>query len=341
MHNIECFVAGSSGGHIIPLITKAQAVLEAHHTNKILFFSSTSPLDKTILERSLPTGSCSSIFLSCAKLPKQWWNVPFFMAKLVVSMATIFFHLIKTRPNSITSTGGLISLPVCIVGFILRIPIHLIELNVVPGKSIIFLARLATKIFICFKETAHFLPKNQCLLTHYPLRPALIKEFNNFTLPTIHKKILLVLGGSQGSVFLNNIIVAWARQLDGSAKNNLIIMHQVGNQTVQPYQQKYQELGIEAHVFSFDPALGKRYKQASLIICRAGAGTLFEIAHMQKPCITIPLITQETDHQQYNAQAMNHLYPFIATMNQSTIEHDATTFFSALNTMFLPANHQV
>lgn len=330
-----CCVAGKSGGHIIPCLTVIQ-----HTTNtpqNILFFSANTPLDKTILSENplvtkhvmLPLSSRSgSVF-------KTFWYT-------CQSLVKSFFYLNTYRPESIITTGGIVAIPVCIAGFILRIPITLYSLDAVPGKAIRALTPLATSIVTCFKSAQHYFPAHKCTVAPYPIKYT-AAEYNNKQNAQKHlginaeKKTIVVLGGSQGSLFLNECIKQFVTEHSNNAQN-LHIIHQTGSSDSTDWNAFYESHNISAHVFSYQPHLEKIYAAADIIICRAGAGTLFEIKFFNKPCIIIPLKTHTTDHQVDNARAMSREYPELFYMiTQSNVEKDPTILFTKIRDLL----HQI
>jgi UDP-N-acetylglucosamine--N-acetylmuramyl-(pentapeptide) pyrophosphoryl-undecaprenol N-acetylglucosamine transferase len=111
-------------------------------------------------------------------------------------------------------------------------------------------------------------------------------------------------------------------------------IHQTGSTDETDWKQLYTSKNITAHVFSYNPELALLYTAADIIICRAGAGTLFEINFFNKKCIIIPLKTATTDHQVHNAIAMSADYPdLFEYILQDDIEKNPTLLFSRLNTL--------
>ena len=225
-----------------------------------------------------------------------------------------FFYLCMYRPSEVISTGGIVAIPTCIAAFILRIPITLYALDAVPGKAIQMLTPFCQSIYICFKGAAKHFTSTKISWVPYPIKYAHEKNgINQQTAQknvglTTDKKTILILGGSQGSIFLNNCI----KQIIGEPTFNADTMqfiHQTGSTDETDWKQLYTSKNITAHVFSYNPELALLYTAADIIICRAGAGTLFEINFFNKKCIIIPLKTATTDHQVHNAIAMSADYP--------------------------------
>lgn len=328
MDKYRCFVAGKSGGHIIPALVQAETYLMESPDHKAIFFSTTTDLDQRIINQTIGD-RLEVIPLTCCKKPTSIIGYGMFVYQFFSSVCKALWHLYQKKPACTTSTGGLVALPVCLASRLLNIPIYLIELNAVPGKAIKTLAHLATTIFVCFPQAQQYFSAQKCSVIPYPLRSSLQQKIPAQSAVT-NKKILLVLGGSQGSQFINNLMMTWVMQMPRDIKNNIAIMHQVGSADEQIWQQFYEQHQLQAQVFSFTLELAQLYRQAQLIICRAGAGTLFEIAYFQKPCITIPLVTRSTNHQLYNARALAQQCPFIKTMLQTAIEKNKDQFFMYL-----------
>lgn len=316
-----CCVAGKSGGHIIPCLTVAQ---NKHNNSNILFFSANSALDKTILAHNnavswhvmLPLSTRAGSFI------KTIWHA-------CKSFMLSFFYLYKHKPTEIITTGGIVAIPTCLAGFILRIPITLYSLDAVPGKAIQALTPFATSIITPFFTAQKYFPAKKCSIAPYPIKyqeteSTVDKQTAQKKLIlSSTKKTILVLGGSQGSLFLNQCIQEF---INSSSFNidNIQIIHQTGSVDDTDWQKLYSSKNITAHVFSYYPDLALMYAAADLIICRAGAGTLFEVKFFNKPCIIIPLMTNTTTHQVDNALAMCTEYPeLFYTLAQNDIEKNS------------------
>ncbi len=310
---VICCASGKSGGHIIPNLTLAH-----EHNAHILFFSGDSALDNKLLSHKQVDWH---IPLSLALIPR--WKAPF---KMMVAFTKSFYYLIKHKPTMIISTGGIIAVPVCVAAFCLRIPIHLYELNATPGKAIKYLAPLATHVYVCFKETQKYFKRST--LVPYPIRftptnPQPIAQFS----PS--RKTIMILGGSQGSQSLNTI---WKQTIESnpSLAEKIQVIHQYGNDTA-AWDSFYTAHVIPALTFPFNNSIAALYPHADIVICRAGAGSLFETLHFKKKCITIPLETRATNHQVDNARAMAQEYPNLFTMiKESDLKKDTSLLWNEL-----------
>jgi UDP-N-acetylglucosamine--N-acetylmuramyl-(pentapeptide) pyrophosphoryl-undecaprenol N-acetylglucosamine transferase len=328
------YAAGHSGGHIIPCLTLAAQELK-NNQNRCIFFSTTAALDTQILKNNPLVGTHIALHVTP---PRRWYQIPGHLLRMMGAFFKSFFHLARTKPSKIITTGGLIAIPVCLAAWILRIPIELYELNAVPGKAVKFLAPFATHIFVCFGNTAQFFPATKCSRVDYPLRADYISQTKDEVIDELKfdasRKTVLILGGSQGSHFINRAIAQMLTEhADLQAK--LQIIHQTGASDATDYAAIYRELTIPAHVFQFTSDLSSFYTAADLVIARAGAGTIFETLHFKKPCILIPLETRATDHQVDNAQAVAKEYPeFFSMIKQDEIEKNSDKLGSAIKLIF-------
>src|SRR3990167_9465056 len=127
-----CFVAGKSGGHIIPCLTLAEQYRSKNPELNILFFSTNSSLDKQILNNHTAVSWHIPLPLSSIQITHALDYVRI-AGNILSSLCTSFYYLIKYKPSEIITTGGVVALPVCFLGFILRIPITVYCLDAVPG----------------------------------------------------------------------------------------------------------------------------------------------------------------------------------------------------------------
>lgn len=329
---IICFVAGKSGGHIIPCLTIAQNHIVDEQPKNILFFSANTPLDKTIISDSILVSW--HIMLPLISRTRSLFIT---MWHIFYSFILSFFYLSKYRPESIITTGGIVAIPTCIAGFILRIPITVYSLDAVPGKAIQALTPLATSIITPFSNARRYFPAHKCIVAPYPLKyhdkENIIKKCTVQEQLGLspEKKTVLLLGGSQGSIFLNGCMKQWIMS-SSFPRETVQIIHQTGSVDTTDWKQFYTVHNVTAHVFSYHSNLVLMYAAADLIICRAGAGTLFEVKFFNKPCIIIPLKTDTTTHQVDNALAMVDEYPHLfCAIEQDNLQNNPAMLHSLIN----------
>ena len=197
-----CFVAGKSGGHIIPCLTLAHEWHNKHAAGHVIFISSNSLLDKKLTSNPIITHNYQ---LKLGNIPKsKITGSPVFFYQLLHSFFSSISILRKHRPTCVVSTGGIIAIPVVFAARLLRIPVELWELNSVPGQAIAFLARYAGTIHVCFEQAKKYFKKYLCVVSPYPTR---YSENDKITQQEALKKInftadrftLFIIGGSQGA----------------------------------------------------------------------------------------------------------------------------------------------
>lgn len=332
-----CYVAGKSGGHIIPCITRAQELIKRYPDFQVLFFSTTSDLDMQLLADN--PAITQHIPLRLGNFPyRSIFGYPRFIWHFIRAFFVSFFKLRSTRPRQVITTGGYIAIPVCLAARMLRIPIELQLLDVIPGKAIQFLLPFAQVISICFEQSKKYLPADKCLLVNYPVRFGKQEKLMSVNDARAklklqpHRYTIFVLGGSQGSLFLNNLMREWIIAND-QLHAQIQVIHQIGANETFDWKEFYASYKIPAFVFSYYHELNVCYRASDVVICRSGAGTLFEIEFFGVNCITIPLETKTTSHQKDNAAAFAIKHPHACTV---LAQEDLAHTKHKLNKIILP-----
>ena len=322
-----CYVAGKSGGHLIPAFTHAEKMRTQNLANRILFFTSSTRLDISLTKNNQIIDQ--TIYLPFVDFPgKRIWRYPSFFILGLISFLQAVTTLRRNKTEHVISMGGSISIPVCIAAKALGISFDLYELNVEPGKAIYFLSRWANNIYVCFDKTKKYFPQRSCISTSYPIR------YNEMDIqPSTSKKerkTIFILGGSQGSISLNNIVRSFI-EVHPEIHETIAIIHQTGNYDKNEWKKFYHSYTIPAQVFAFKDDLVPSYNHADIIICRSGAGTLAETIFFKKPCITIPLELSSTSHQLHNAQAYAQVYPeLVQVIQQKNLKENVELFSTQL-----------
>lgn len=338
------FVAGKSGGHILPCLHLIPHYASAQ-TSEIIFFSTKLTLDAALIAADKRV--THHVPLALSALPNALWRTPLFVYQLLSSLIISMSTFIHQRPTVVVTSGGIVAIPVACAALLLRIPIHLYILDVKPGKALNFLLPLAHTVFYCFKITSSYVSKKRLFHTSYPSKyttqdlqqsPEVARAILGLQ---THKKTITILGGSQGSLFINNAIVEWVKHRGN--RPSLQIIHQTGNYDNREWHTIYPQHQIAACVFDFRTNLANIYAAADVIVCRAGAGTLFEALAFGKKCIIIPLETNHNKHQVDNAYALQDEYPSqCVVIRQATISNDPEAFFTLLDThLGYPVSNQL
>lgn len=324
------YVAGKSGGHIVPALTHAEQFLKLHSDYEIDMITTDAPLDRQLLADApfiyqhwvLPLGSVkrSSLFdyvRIVTRLVRAWWQ----SVKI----------LRRERPERVISMGGFVSVPVCLAAWILRIPFDIYELNVIPGTAVKVLSPFATHIFVCFEKTKSYFSQKKTVSARYPVR---FSEHDKVDKETARrhlgldpqKKTIFVIGGSQGSRLLNTIIQQFVER-----RPELQAIHQTGADSIIEVSAWYKQHQIPALMFPYRDDIQWCYAAADLVITRAGSGALHEVLFFEKPAIIIPLEVATTDHQVDNAQAIVAMAPHRYHMlRQAALASEPQLFFAVV-----------
>lgn len=207
------------------------------------------------------------------------------------------------KPDLFFGTGGYVTVPVGLAAKIKGVPLLLHEQNSRPGLSNKVLARLARKVFLGFEEAAYYFPAGKTVFTGNPVRPeiaALHERDRSFDGRPFK---VLVTGGSQGARALNRAAAPALAALHKSGRD-LSVVHQAGEADREWVEEVYREAGLRAETAGFFQDMASRYAEADLVVARAGALTLAELAASKLPSVLVPLPTAADDHQTVNARAL-------------------------------------
>ncbi|MBN2267486.1 MAG: UDP-N-acetylglucosamine--N-acetylmuramyl-(pentapeptide) pyrophosphoryl-undecaprenol N-acetylglucosamine transferase [Candidatus Babeliaceae bacterium] len=333
-----CYVAGRSGGHIIPALTHARKSLAENPRARLLFISTDAPLDRSLVP-SAPEVSLHEC-LALENVPYGSWRLwPGYFWRVFKSFCQTAHIFWRYRPLKVVSMGGYVSVPVVLLAWVLRIPIELYELNVIPGSAARFLSRFATATVTCFDETKkHLPPSSRVVRGRYPVR---FKESDKIARAEARKRlgiasrerVLLVVGGSQGSHFFNTMVPGAVKELARQLSERITVLHQTGGGELElrRVRSAYGAAAVNAQVFTFSNNMQLLYAAADLVVARAGAGTIFEVVFFNRKVVLIPLETTVTDHQLDNALAMSHQLPKLITyLRQNNVERQPNLLVNEL-----------
>lgn len=315
-----CVVGAHSGGHIIPALTLAQEWLLTHKDGNIILITSTHERDRKVAQHF--SGITQTLSLTLENVPrKKWWRLPLFSLQAALASIKSIVFLFTHKPDVIISTGGYLTLPIAFAAWLLRIPLDLYELNVVPGKAIHFLSPYARHIYTVFQKTKSYLPhktQSRCSMIHYPLR---YTESDRTKASSSKSKrqgaiTIFIVGGSQGSQSLNTLFKRFLEE-NRQFMHSIHVIHQTGTADQSRFATWYKQENIPAYVFDYDHNMAPLYQGADVVITRAGAGTLAELAFFEKKSFIMPLKTSTTTHQEENAHEMALLHPTLFTVGET------------------------
>lgn len=290
-------IAGAgSGGHLFPGIAVAQEIKKRRKDVRVLFITDKRMIAKTIINRY---GFDISFITIEGMMGKSLMRFPLLLIKLMYSLIQCAWIIKKFRPLFVLGTGGFASGPVCIVSkaFGVRTAIH--EQNFYPGITNRILGRIVDTVFISFKESEKYFPSSKTIFSGNPVRSEILlsdrdkkTERKDFT--------VLVTGGSQGAHAINKAVLEAMKILKEKAMLPQII-HQSGERDFSWLKEEYRKNKIQVDLRAFIHDMASAYSQADIVICRAGALTVSELAILGKPSILIPLQGSAESHQLKNA----------------------------------------
>jgi len=204
----------------------------------------------------------------------------------------------RVDPVAALGFGGYTTGPVMLAAALGGIPTAICEENAVPGMTNRLLARFVDVAFVPSEAAAARLPCRRTVVSGVPLRPEVLAVRPRD--PGEGGRRVLVLGGSQGSAFLNARIPPTLARV-AAAVGGLQVLHQTGRGRDEDVRAAYRDLGIEAEVRDYLPRVADAYAWADLVVARAGAGTVSEVSAVGLPALFVPFAAATDDHQAANA----------------------------------------
>lgn len=312
------FAGGGTGGHLFPGLAVAAALQVRIPAARIQFVGSERSLERALViqhaydHRTLPSEPLTV-------LRRRPW---LFVWRNWQAYRTALQWLQQDRPAGVIGLGGFASAPVVLAAARLKIPALLLEQNSIPGRSTRWLSRWARRVCLAYPQSvAYFNCRVETHLTGNPIRAELAalarQERMELPLPT-----LLILGGSQGSQPLNAAVIEML-QKQPDLLAGWRIVHQTGAAQSVSVQQSYQALGIPAEVAPFFHDLQEKYQAATIVVSRAGATTLAELACAGIPAVLVPYPQAADNHQLHNAEAFAEAGAAMTCLQAATPEATA------------------
>jgi len=296
---------GGTGGHYYPVLAVAQRLSKKYDT-KFLYFTIAGRLDDKRVERD---------FSNVRKIPLKVRGLlrPIYKPS---NIRVILEHLVqaklvkkemeKFKPDFLFSSGGYVSFPVVLAARRLNIPIFLHEQNALPGMANKRLVKYATAVFVSFEESIEKFGKfaYKARFTGNPVRQIRRRREEIFEELgfTPNKALIVVMGGSQGSSFINQKMLE-LYDLVNWDETNLQFLHVTGKGNELKSFEKYPFV----KAFEYIDDLHEYVAKADLVITRGGATSVAEIINYRRKAIVIPWSGAAENHQYYNAVSLEKL----------------------------------
>jgi len=288
-------MSGSTGGHVYPALAVAKKLRDLGYEPVWL------GTDKGLEAKVVPDADILLEVITISALRGKKitaiWQLPLQMIKAIKQV----FKLYKKHQPALTiGFGGYVSGPGGIAALIKRIPLVLHEQNTTPGMTNKYLAKYAKAVCASFPDS---FPGRNVVVTGNPVREEILSVKKNFHDRQTMPLNILVLGGSQGAKAINEIVPDAINLIGQPVK----IWHQAGIDKYKKTTLLYKEKHITARVVPFIKNISKAYDWADLVIARAGAMTVAELAAVGLPSILIPYPYAVDDHQTTNANYLAHV----------------------------------
>ncbi|MFI5202011.1 MAG: undecaprenyldiphospho-muramoylpentapeptide beta-N-acetylglucosaminyltransferase [Candidatus Kapaibacterium sp.] len=300
--------AGGTGGHLYPALAVAEEIRHEKPEIKIIFVGTRDRIES----KEVPREGFPFVPIDIHAPRTSFVSLLTFPWKFAWSFLICMKLITKEKPSAFLGAGAYLSVPAGIAAWAFHVPIALLEINSVPGSSNKFLARFANKIFLAYREAAAKFPKRlseTATVCGTPVRAglgaaSLSKEEArvSFGLEASRTSIL-VFGGSLGAGPINKAMRTSARVF---AEHGYNVLWQTGRSAnVTELQQEFSDIA-NVRVMEYIYDMERAYRAADLVVCRAGASSLAELARIGKPAVLVPWSGAMANHQERNARAFEH-----------------------------------
>jgi UDP-N-acetylglucosamine--N-acetylmuramyl-(pentapeptide) pyrophosphoryl-undecaprenol N-acetylglucosamine transferase len=291
---------GGTGGHLFPALAVAEAFKERDPANHMVFVGSRRGLESSVLARE--GYELKTIEAAAWKGKKLGGKVGSMMA-IRKSLGQAWRLLHSFQPDLVLGFGGYASGPVVLMAWACGYKTAIHEQNAFPGLSNRILGKVVDRVFLSFESSARHFPQSKTVLTGNPVRKRIQQGRLAPAQRAEEKFTLFIFGGSQGAHRINQAMGESLAHL-GDLKSRMRIIHQTGDRDYDEVRQAYEREGVEAEVQRFIQDMDRAYGAADLVLCRAGATTLFELMALGKPAILVPYPYAANDHQTLNAKTL-------------------------------------
>jgi UDP-N-acetylglucosamine--N-acetylmuramyl-(pentapeptide) pyrophosphoryl-undecaprenol N-acetylglucosamine transferase len=307
--------AGGTGGHIYPGMTIAQVWQARHPEGEVLFVGTARGLEKDIIPRN---GWPLKLIRSAPLSRRPSWKTLRSLGLAALGLGDSFRVLRDFRPDVVVGTGGYAAGPVLAAAILQGLPTLIQEQNAYPGLTNRLLSRFAGAVALGYADAAkHLSPKARIFVTGNPVRPEIVARERDEALHFLglkkDKRVLLVLGASQGARTINN---AMAQVFPSFLqRRDLMVIHQTGKDDYQRVGDALAKLAAgsprgdgtlfsNVWVLPYIHDMPEVLACADLVVARAGAISIAELTARGLPCVLIPFPFAAENHQEKNARVL-------------------------------------
>lgn len=286
---------GGTGGHLFPGIAVAEELVARGHSVRFV------GTEKGIEARAIPKAGYPLDFIDIAGIKKKGFKAALSsLFRIPRALRQSRAILDREAPDVVLGVGGYASGPMVLAAALRGRPTAIMEQNSVPGFTNKTLGRFAKVVFGAFETARKSFPNEKYRLVGNPVRKPVREAL---AAAAGEGEGVLVVGGSQGAHAVNELVFE-AMKILRSVGPAPPLLHQTGERDRDALVARYGEADIVVDVRAFIDDMGAAYRQAAVVIARAGASTLAELTMIGKPAILIPLPAAADDHQTVNAREL-------------------------------------
>jgi UDP-N-acetylglucosamine--N-acetylmuramyl-(pentapeptide) pyrophosphoryl-undecaprenol N-acetylglucosamine transferase len=289
---------GGTGGHLYPGLAVAHEFVRRVPDATVTFVGTARGLEATAVPRA---GFALDVIRSAGLKGKSVGARLRGLALLPVSAGDAWAVISRRQPSLVLGVGGYSAGPVVLLAAWRRVPTLVLEQNAIPGLTNRLLARWVDGAAVNYDETLSYF-RGKGFVAGNPVRPEFLGR------PAVPRaadgrRRLLVLGGSQGAHAINVAMLGAAGTVTRGGQVDLV--HQTGTRDLEMVRAAYGRQGVTARVEAFLDPVADAMSAADVVLCRAGATTLAELAVLGRPAVLVPLPTAADDHQRRNAEVLS------------------------------------
>lgn len=286
-------MAGGTGGHLFPALAVADYLRE--RGVEVRWLGARGGMES----RLVPKHDFAIDYISISGLRGKgllgWLLAPY---KINLAIMQALRLMLKFKPDAVLGMGGFVTGPGGVAAFLMGKPLIIHEQNAIAGLTNRLLSKLADHVLQAFP---YALKMKNVKTVGNPIRESICNVKSTIDMQNFEQPMrLLVVGGSLGAQALNETIPQALAQMD--AANRPEVRHQCGERHLDDAKTAYKEVAVEANVVPFIDDMADAYRWADLVICRAGALTVSELAAAGVPSILVPFPYAVDDHQTANGQ---------------------------------------
>ncbi len=298
-------IGGGTGGHISPGI----AVYEQCREKGVFVKFLTSYADRKFKYLS-EVDRNDLLYYGAPPVAKKLWKMPFFIPLFLWSYIVVKYYYAKYKITDVVGMGGYVSAPALLAGFSKKRRVHLCEQNTVPGKVIRLFLKKSVSLLTTFEDTEKWIKedyRSKIRCVGNPIRKKALPEITREQALKVFNlshcdRVILAIGGSQGAVQLNELVLELKIRFNAEFKNVGLIWS-TGAVSYEKYKKIINENSKFGSVYlsPFIEDVGAAYRAADIAISRSGSGVMMELAAVKLPSLLVPFPHATQNHQSLNA----------------------------------------